>query len=76
MQIAHAALIRDLVNQYAKSKDPFYCVRVTANDGEDGERFLREFQYNENHTNHSNHFAKTLYRSRCKNIRNIVCFVH
>lgn len=43
----HAALIRDLVNQYAKSKDPFYCVRVTANDGEDGERFLREFQDNE-----------------------------
>lgn len=44
---AHAALIRDLVNQYAKSKDPFYCVRVTANDGEEGERQLREFQDNE-----------------------------
>ncbi len=44
---AHAALIRDLVNQYAKSKDPFYCVRVTANDGEEGERLLREFQDNE-----------------------------
>ncbi|NCA86901.1 MAG: DEAD/DEAH box helicase [Clostridia bacterium] len=44
---AHAALIRDLVNQNAKSKDPFYCVRVTANDGEEGERFLREFQDNE-----------------------------
>ena len=43
----HAALIRDLVNQYAKSKDPFYCVRVTANDGEEGERLLREFQDNE-----------------------------
>ncbi len=43
----HAALIRDLVNQNAKSKDPFYCVRVTANDGEEGERFLREFQDNE-----------------------------
>lgn len=43
----HAALIRDLVNQYSKSKDPFYCVRVTANDGEDGERLLREFQDNE-----------------------------
>src|SRR5690554_5807902 len=51
----HAALIRDLVNQYAKpvsgyssaKKDPFYCVRVTANDGEEGERFLREFQDNE-----------------------------
>src|SRR5574344_1426111 len=44
---AHAALIRDLVNQHAKSKDPFYCVRVTANDGEEGERLLREFQDNE-----------------------------
>jgi type I restriction enzyme R subunit len=43
----HAALLRDLVNQYAKSKDPFYCVRVTANDGEEGERLLREFQDNE-----------------------------
>lgn len=43
----HAALIRDLVNQKAKSKDPFYCVRVTANDGEEGERLLREFQDNE-----------------------------
>jgi len=44
---AHAALIRDLVNQNAKSNDPFYCVRVTANDGEEGERLLREFQDNE-----------------------------
>ena len=43
----HAALIRDLINQNAKSKNPFYCVRVTANDGEEGERQLREFQDNE-----------------------------
>jgi superfamily II DNA or RNA helicase len=43
----HAALIRDLINQNANNKDPFYCVRVTANDGEEGERFLREFQDNE-----------------------------
>ena len=43
----HAALIRDLVNQNAKEKDPFYCVRVTANDGEEGERQLREFRDNE-----------------------------
>ncbi len=49
----HAALVRDLVNQ-ARAKgmgmtksDPFYCVRVTANDGEEGERRLREFQDNE-----------------------------
>jgi type I restriction enzyme R subunit len=43
----HAADIRDLINQYKKSKDPNYCVRVTANDGEIGEQFLREFQDNE-----------------------------
>jgi type I restriction enzyme R subunit len=49
----HAALIRDLVNQYKTlaqsggSKDPNYCVRVTANDGEIGEQFLRDFQDNE-----------------------------
>ena len=43
----HAAIIRDLINQYKKSKDPNYCVRVTANDGEIGEQFLREFQDNE-----------------------------
>lgn len=43
----HAALVRDLVNQNKKSKNPNYCVRVTANDGEIGEQFLREFQDNE-----------------------------
>jgi type I restriction enzyme, R subunit len=43
----HAALIRDLVNQYKDSTDPNYCVRVTANDGEIGEQFLRDFQDNE-----------------------------
>ncbi len=43
----HAAAVRDLVNQYKHSTDPNYCVRVTANDGEIGEQFLREFQDNE-----------------------------
>jgi len=43
----HAAAIRDLVNQVKKSKDPNYCVRVTANDGEIGDQFLREFKDNE-----------------------------
>ncbi|MFZ1705669.1 MAG: DEAD/DEAH box helicase family protein, partial [Saprospiraceae bacterium] len=43
----HAAAVRDLVNQYKKSNHPNYCVRVTANDGEIGEQFLREFQDNE-----------------------------
>ncbi|MFA6130854.1 MAG: DEAD/DEAH box helicase family protein [Patescibacteria group bacterium] len=43
----HAAAVRDLVNQMKESKDPNYCVRVTANDGARGEQFLREFQDNE-----------------------------
>lgn len=43
----HAAAIRDLINQYKKSSEPNYCVRVTANDGELGEQYLREFQDNE-----------------------------
>lgn len=43
----HALAIRDLVNQMKSSKDPNYCVRVTANDGARGEQFLREFQDNE-----------------------------
>jgi type I restriction enzyme R subunit len=43
----HAAAVRDLINQKKKSSDPNYCVRVTANDGELGEQYLREFQDNE-----------------------------
>lgn len=43
----HAAAVRDLVNQMKDSKDPNYCVRVTANDGARGEQFLRDFQDNE-----------------------------
>jgi len=43
----HALMVRDLVNQMKESKDPSYCVRVTANDGARGEQHLREFQDNE-----------------------------
>jgi type I restriction enzyme R subunit len=43
----HALLVRDLANQLKESKDPNYCVRVTANDGARGDQFLREFQDNE-----------------------------
>jgi len=48
----HAAAIRDLINQYmgelySARANTDYCVRVTANDGEIGEQFLREFQDNE-----------------------------
>ena len=44
---AHALLVRDLINQLKTSKDPNYCVRVTADDGERGEQWLRDFQDNE-----------------------------
>jgi len=43
----HAAIIRDCVNQLKLSNETNYCVRVTANDGEIGEQYLREFQDNE-----------------------------
>ena len=43
----HALAVRDLINQFKKSKDPFYCVRVTANDGARGDQYLRDFQDNE-----------------------------
>ncbi len=44
---AHAAAVRDLINQMKTSKEPNYCVRVTANDAELGEQYLRAFQDNE-----------------------------
>jgi type I restriction enzyme, R subunit len=43
----HALAVRDLINQVKESKDPLYCVRVTANDGQLGEQYLNEFRDNE-----------------------------
>lgn len=43
----HAAAVRDLINQKCKNKNPFYCVRVTANDGALGDQYLRDFRDNE-----------------------------
>ncbi len=43
----HALAVRDLINQMKTSSKPNYCVRVTANDGEEGERQLRIFRDNE-----------------------------
>lgn len=42
---AHAAEVRDMINRYRGKKG--YCQRVTANDGEEGEKYLKEFQDNE-----------------------------
>lgn len=44
---AHALAVRDLINQMKTGADPFYCVRVTAEDGALGEQYLRDFQDNE-----------------------------
>ncbi len=44
---AHALIVRDLINQLKTSKEPDYCQRVTADDGELGEQHLRDFQDNE-----------------------------
>jgi len=44
---SHALLIRDLINQMKTSADPNYCHRVTAEDGELGNQWLRAFQDNE-----------------------------
>jgi type I restriction enzyme, R subunit len=43
----HALAVRDLINQMKTSKDPEYCVRVTAADGEIGNQYLKTFQDNE-----------------------------
>src|SRR5258708_11184969 len=43
----HALDVRDLINQMKTSKDANYCHRVTADDGERGEQYLRDFQDND-----------------------------
>lgn len=47
----HAGMVRDFINQYAVkkgwTKNPNYCVRVTANDSKVGEQDLKTFQDNE-----------------------------
>ena len=69
----HALKIRDYINQIKKSANPDYCVRVTADDGEIGEKFLRQFRSNDNT------IPTILTTSRklstgvdAKNVRNIV----
>ena len=44
---AHAAMVRDLINQESPIKKTDYCVRVTANDGAIGDTYLKQFQDNE-----------------------------
>jgi type I restriction enzyme R subunit len=42
---SHAAAVRDLINQAKTSRDPNYCVRVTANDGAIGDAFERLLEH-------------------------------
>ncbi len=44
---AHAALVRDFINQEADSEQVDYCVRVTANDGAIGDMYLKQFRDND-----------------------------
>jgi type I restriction enzyme R subunit len=44
---AHAALVRDLINQVKTNSHPDYCHRVTADDGAIGDQHLRDFQDND-----------------------------
>ncbi|MBK5968550.1 MULTISPECIES: EcoAI/FtnUII family type I restriction enzme subunit R [Thiorhodovibrio] len=44
---AHALAIRNLINQLKTNPDPHYCERVTANDGAQGDAWLKAFRDNE-----------------------------
>lgn len=44
---SHAAAVRDMINQHKRRPDSNYCMRVTAEDGDEGERQLKMFQDNE-----------------------------
>ena len=44
---AHAAMVRDFINQHKSGSDVDYCQRVTAAEGENGEQHLRDFQDND-----------------------------
>ena len=45
--IAHAGMVRDLINQESVNPPADYCVRVTAKDTSTGDTYLRQFQDNE-----------------------------
>ena len=44
---AHAAMVRETINQESSIKKADYCVRVTANDGAMGDTYLKQFQDND-----------------------------
>jgi type I restriction enzyme R subunit len=69
----HALAVRDLINQMKTSTDPNYCHRVTADDGELGNQYLRDFQDNERTTPTILTTSQKLSTGvDARNIRNIV----
>jgi len=70
---AHAALVRDLINQESDAAGVDYCVRVTANDKAIGETYLKQFQDNEKSIPTILTTSKKLSTGvDARNIRNIV----
>ncbi|MCB0588815.1 MAG: DEAD/DEAH box helicase family protein, partial [Phaeodactylibacter sp.] len=44
---AHALLMRDMINKHKEVRDPFYCVRITSDEGKVGRELLEKFQDND-----------------------------
>ena len=59
----HALAVRDLINQLKESKDPNYCVRVTAHDGKLGRAAPSNVPgQREDHPHCTHHLEEALYR--------------
>lgn len=43
----HALTMRDMINEHKTVNDPFYCVRVTSDEGKMGRELLEKFQDND-----------------------------
>jgi type I restriction enzyme R subunit len=72
---AHALEIRDLINKLNLSTNAKYCVRVTSDEGEIGDQYLRDFQDNEKTIPTILTTSKKLSTGvDARNIRNIVLF--
>ena len=68
----HAAAVRDLINQMKTSKDPNYCVRVTAKDGAMGDQFLGVSGQRKDDPDDPDDLAETSTGVDARNVRNIV----
>jgi type I restriction enzyme R subunit len=43
----HALTMRDMINKHKTIKDPYYCVRITSDEGKNGRDLLERFQDND-----------------------------